>query len=538
MTTFNTGNPLGSTDVYDRYDNSENLDNFSNGPLDAYPDRFGVSRQSLQGIRNASQYVNLGPYAAGLNFTALNQVFSYDAGSGAEFYAPGPSITLPYTTTGAGAGERALFRSVGDAILRADLADTIDPARGAGLVGFQQVGTGAVARTMLDKAREVVSVKDFGAVGDGVTDDTAAFSAAASASTQVIVPAGAYRLTSAPTYSGSVCWVVHRGVSFSGSGSLSYSNTSKIVSFGGFDSIESDPAYHEGIFQYLEHNSALSAYGNLGLHGSVKTNWRPGTGGGGADIAVSGFATNNLAGHLGGVWALYGTAVREAGADNAHACELDIANMGNTVPLFPGNPFAAGQTHALWLGSGGEITETASNPGTASVAIGILSNDPQFIANFDKGILFHSKAINGTDGATGSGTAVAFATGHKLDWFNNSNQLAGTFSCTNRSGTNAQRVDLGQYGLTVDNIADGTAQFHVQNTPLAANRVTVKAATAGNPPEVIASGTDASIDLRLMAKGSGAIWLGAWVGNADAAVNGYITVKDSSGNVRKIATIA
>lgn len=133
MTTFNTGNPLGSTDVYDRYDNSENLDNFSNGPLDSYPDRFGVSRQSLQGIRNASQYVDLGPYAAGMVFTSRNQVFSYDAGSGAEFYSPGPSITLPYTTTGAGAGEIANFRSVGDAILRADL-DSTAAGKGADLV--------------------------------------------------------------------------------------------------------------------------------------------------------------------------------------------------------------------------------------------------------------------------------------------------------------------------------------------------------------------------------------------------------------------
>lgn len=129
MTTFNTGNPLGSTDVYDRYDNSENLDNFSNGPLDAYPDRFGVSRQSLQGIRNASQYVILGPYAAGLQFSAMNQVFSYLG----EFYAPGASIVLPYTTTGVGAAEIANFRSVGDAILRSDLMLTAED-KGANLV--------------------------------------------------------------------------------------------------------------------------------------------------------------------------------------------------------------------------------------------------------------------------------------------------------------------------------------------------------------------------------------------------------------------
>lgn len=41
-------------------------------------------------------------------------------------------------------------------------------------VSFSQSGSGAVTRTAQDKMRESVSVKDFGAVGDGVTDDTAA----------------------------------------------------------------------------------------------------------------------------------------------------------------------------------------------------------------------------------------------------------------------------------------------------------------------------------------------------------------------------
>lgn len=49
---------------------------------------------------------------------------------------------------------------------------------GSSLVGFIQAGTGAIARTSQDKMRENVSIKDFGAVGDGVTDDTAAFNLA------------------------------------------------------------------------------------------------------------------------------------------------------------------------------------------------------------------------------------------------------------------------------------------------------------------------------------------------------------------------
>jgi hypothetical protein len=71
---------------------------------------------------------------------------------------------------------------------------------GATLVGFLQAGTGAVARTAQAKMRDVVSVKDFGAVGDGVTDDTVAIQAAINYLNTLnggtlLFPAGTFKVT-------------------------------------------------------------------------------------------------------------------------------------------------------------------------------------------------------------------------------------------------------------------------------------------------------------------------------------------------------
>ena len=64
-------------------------------------------------------------------------------------------------------------------------------------VTFLQAGTGAVTRTAQSKMREVVSVKDFGAVGDGVADDTAAIQAAINAvgDGTLHFPDGTYKTT-------------------------------------------------------------------------------------------------------------------------------------------------------------------------------------------------------------------------------------------------------------------------------------------------------------------------------------------------------
>jgi hypothetical protein len=75
----------------------------------------------------------------------------------------------------------------------------------ASQVVYDPAGLGAVSTTVQTKLRETVSVKDFGAVGDGVADDTVAVHAAISYAKvrrgSVFFPAGIYRVTSGFTQS-------------------------------------------------------------------------------------------------------------------------------------------------------------------------------------------------------------------------------------------------------------------------------------------------------------------------------------------------
>ena len=136
MTTYATGNPIGSTAAKDLYDNAENLDFYSLGPLDYYPDRLNVNRISLRGIENRANtalantgFVDIGDYDADgpLTLTLRNQVFTKDG----QFYSPSAALALPYTTVNNWTIDAPKFVNRGDFVLRQDLGQPT----GATLVG-------------------------------------------------------------------------------------------------------------------------------------------------------------------------------------------------------------------------------------------------------------------------------------------------------------------------------------------------------------------------------------------------------------------
>ena len=95
----------------------------------------------------------------------------------------------------------------------AEVKFTTSQQQGAGAVDAEQVSyqppfTGSVATNVEAKLAQTVSVKDFGAVGDGVADDTAAIQAAIdyglTVGCKVIFTAGTYVITDTITLSNSV----------------------------------------------------------------------------------------------------------------------------------------------------------------------------------------------------------------------------------------------------------------------------------------------------------------------------------------------
>jgi len=103
-------------------------------------------------------------------------------------------------------------------VLASTWLNEVDSAVFEGTGAFVPTGTGAVTRSTNDKGREVVSPEDFGAVGDGTTNDLSKFLLMFAASNSV-------RLTSGKTY-----WL---GDVTSDAAIFSMSGTNKIIDFNG-----------------------------------------------------------------------------------------------------------------------------------------------------------------------------------------------------------------------------------------------------------------------------------------------------------------
>lgn len=169
--------------------------------------------RGIQGIPGGSNatYANLATVAASTVATGTNLIWTdngnsyiYDAAVDAAYVTANPLTSVRDL---AGRGFRNVIGESGGAS-RIGASDASSGTKyttiqgfltyllssvGSSIVGFIQSGAGAVSRTAQSKMRETLTPQDFGGVGDGVTNDTAAFAALAvqyNLGRSVHIPAG------------------------------------------------------------------------------------------------------------------------------------------------------------------------------------------------------------------------------------------------------------------------------------------------------------------------------------------------------------
>ena len=308
-----------------------------------------------------------------------------------------------------------------------------------------------------------------------------------------------------------------------------------------------------------------------------------------ATIGVSGFAIGNNASRS--CWALYADVQFEAG-NYGYGLEIALKNKEG-VDRTSTPYFATTGTYGIWLPAGGDSTYGGSPTHPNNTAFAIGSNS----STWNKGIVFFADGLTGTDGVTGTATAIEMGKGHQLVW-RNSNGVAliirsdssvganeisllsdsGSFKIAGyqeatiaefihaNSAVNSFRFTSASAGNLLTMRAQGTdtnigMQFRVKGTQSVrfqsqdsatneefriggANSAPVNflrayGTNSGSGLAVLdALGTDTDISIRITPKGTGTVSFGTWTSNADAAVNGYVTITDSSGTTRKLATIA
>jgi hypothetical protein len=134
-------------------------------------------------------------------------------------------------------------------------------------INYNEGSTGAVDRTVQNKLQESVSVKDFGAVGDGVTDDTAAIQAAvdyiSTNGGRLYFPSGKFLISTTITIEKSGVWLEGSGSADGGTWIVNGTANLPAIKFG--DGV--NLFYSNGISQMLfgQKSGVVATAGNCGV---------------------------------------------------------------------------------------------------------------------------------------------------------------------------------------------------------------------------------------------------------------------------------
>lgn len=233
MSTTPTSNAIPSESPKDLAFNAGKIDEFVNSPEDAFSDRFGIARLTLTGIQAEADnvilslgFVPVDSFEAGATISSRNQALHYLADN--NYYRWDGSLSsakvvpASSTPTSSGGVAAGAWVNITDNTLRGQLASS-SAGNGAALIKSKKDYTGTIERTQQSINNDLLNVKDFGAKGDGVTDDTAAIQAlidyakaqnAVGKNISIFAPAGVYMVSGLTLYAFSSFYGAGRATRF------------------------------------------------------------------------------------------------------------------------------------------------------------------------------------------------------------------------------------------------------------------------------------------------------------------------------------
>ena len=199
-------------------------------------------------------------------------------------------------------------------------------------INFLQAGTGAVQRDAQSKMRDIVSVKDFGAEGDGVMDDRTAInnSNTAASGRRQILPSGTYQMGSALAFADTDRLYFENGASFSGTaptGGLREYELARSTAVAG-SKMKIEKLFENSSF-LLEDEASIWVAKTQTFFGVSREFISSDGGAGSPTVAFFAFANNNNS--PADVAAILGDAVARTNDDVVFAANLIARNAGGTT---------------------------------------------------------------------------------------------------------------------------------------------------------------------------------------------------------------
>lgn len=229
-------------------------------------------------------------------------------------------------------------------------------------------------------------------------------------------------------------------------------------------------------------------------------------------IAVSAFAINKQATRT--VWGSYVDVQHHSGVAS-YGTEYAMKNLGADKTDTP--YFTDGGVYGVWYAGGGDPSYggAAANPSNTAIKIGRNASGG---TTWNKGIVFVSDGLTGSDGSSGTATAIEMGYGQKIAWRAPGNYAGFEINCqVSGSGLNSSMF-VGDSvirfrGTTSLNLLELAHQSSSVNYLQIMNRAT------GSAPRITAIGGDADVDVEVVGRGSKGVRLIDGAGIAQIRVN-------------------